>query len=112
MKLDAYTVVFLRRPSDAPQLSDEELEALQQEHIAFNGRMRDAGHALITGPVTGQPEESLRGINIFRTSVEETRSLMGQDPSVKAGRLAVDVFTWLLPVGMLGDRPASTIEDA
>ena len=73
--------------------------------------MREAGHVLITGPVSGQPDESLRGIAIYRTSVEETRRLAEQDPSVKAGRLALDVFTWLMPAGTLGDRPAKSIED-
>jgi uncharacterized protein len=111
VKLDAYTVVFLRRPARAPRLGEAELEALQEEHIAFNARMREAGHALITGPLSGQPDESLRGINLFRTSVEETRRLMEQDPSVKAGRLQVDVFTWYMPPGLLGDRPAATIDD-
>lgn len=111
MNLDAYTVVLLRRPAGAPQLSEGELGALQREHIAFNARMRAAGHALVTGPVSGQPDESLRGINVFRTSVDETRRLMEGDPSVRAGRLVVDVFTWLMPEGLLGDRPAGQISD-
>jgi|SRR5579864_9311029 len=110
MRLDAYTVVLLRRPIDAPRLSDEELDAIQHEHLAFNARMRELGHALITGPVRDQPDESLRGINVFRTSVEETRRLAEEDPSVKAGRLVVEVFTWLMQAGTLGDRPAASIE--
>lgn len=111
MKLDAYTVVFLRRPASPPRMSEEELDELQEEHVAFNTKMRDAGHAIITGPVSGQPDVSLRGINIFRTSVEETRELMEGDPSVRAGRLEVDVFTWLIPAGLLGDNPAAQIDD-
>jgi len=111
VKLDAYTVVFLRRPARAPSLGQEELDALQAEHVAFNARMREAGHAVITGPLGGQPDESLRGINVFRTPVEETRRLMDQDPSVRAGRLEVDVFTSFMPPGLLGDHPAATIED-
>jgi hypothetical protein len=111
MRLDAYSVVFLRRPAGAPRMSDSELAALQEEHLAFNARMRDAGHAVITGPVTGQPDESFRGISVFRTPVEETRKLMEGDPSVRAGRLVVDVFTWLMPEGSLGDRPAAQIDD-
>jgi len=110
MKLDAYTIVLLRRPADAPQFSEERLEELQREHVAFNAAMREAGHALITGPFDGQPDPALRGINIFRTSVEETRSLMESDASVRAGRLAVDVFTWYVPAGSLGDKPAAQIE--
>jgi hypothetical protein len=73
--------------------------------------MREAGHALVSGPFAGQPDESLRGLNIFRTSVDETRKLMESDASVRAGRLAFDVFTWYVPAGTLGDRPAAQIQD-
>jgi len=110
MKLDAYSVVFLRRPASPPRMTEEELDALQLEHVAFNSRMREAGHAVVTGPVSGQPDVSLRGINVFRTSVEETRRLMEDDPSVRAGRLEVDVFTWLMPEVLLGDSPAAQID--
>lgn len=110
MRLDVYTVVFVRRPPNAPEFSDEELDRLQREHIAFNNRMRDEGHSLVSGPLRGQPDDSLRGINVFRTSVEETRKLMEDDASVRAGRLSFEVFTWLVPAGTLGDRPAGTVE--
>src|SRR5256885_4028188 len=109
MRLDVYTVVLLRRPKNAPELSQDELALLQGEHVAFNARMREAGHALVSGPFAGQPDESWRGISIFRTSVEQTRELMTGDPSVRAGRLEVDVFTWMMPAGALGDRPAAAI---
>jgi uncharacterized protein len=112
VKLDAYTVVFLRRPSDAPQLSDQELDALQERHLAFLARMKQEGHAVASGPLTGQPDESLRGISVYRTSLEETLRLAGQDPSVQAGRLVLEVFTWLMPAGSLGDRPAATIDQS
>jgi hypothetical protein len=102
--LDAYAVVFLRRPPDAPAMSDDELDALQQRHVGFNARMREAGHAVITGPLIGQLDVSLRGISVYRTSVEETRRLAEQDPSVQAGRLAIEISTWLMPVGLLGVR--------
>jgi uncharacterized protein YciI len=111
MKLDAYTVVFLRRPAGAPQMPEAELDALQQRHLAFWGDLRQAGHVLVNGPFTGQPDESLRGISVFRTSREETRRLAEKDPSVLAGRLVLEVFTWLVPHGALGDRPAATIDD-
>jgi hypothetical protein len=110
MKLDAYTVVFLWRPADAPDLSQTELDRLQAEHVAFNARMRVEGHAMLNGPLSGQPDETLRGINVFRTSIEETRKLMESDASIRAGRLRFDVFTWYLPEGLLGDRPAAQIE--
>ena len=110
MKLDAYTVVFLRRPPDAPTLPENELEALQQDHLAFNAKMRAEGNVVFNGPVSDPPDQSLRGITIYRTSVEEARQLASQDPAVQAGRLAIDVFTWYVQPGVLGDRPASILE--
>jgi uncharacterized protein YciI len=112
MKLDAYTVVFLRRPPDAPVMSDEDLDALQQKHLAFNAGLRKSGQIVTNGPLIGQRDSALRGISIYRTSVEETRRLAQEDPSVRAGRLVIEVCTWLMPVGILGDRPASTIDES
>lgn len=110
MKLDAYTIVLLRRPPGAPRFTEQQLNELQAGHLAFNARMREAGHALANGPFQDQPDESWRGLTIFRTSIDETRKLMEGDPSVQAGRLTYDLFTWLMPVGALGDRPAAQID--
>ena len=110
MRLDAYTIVFLRRPPDSPQFTEEELDELQRGHLAFNDRMREAGHALITGPFDDQPDISWRGLSVFRTSIEETRELVADDPALQARRMSADIFTWLMPAGSLGDSPASTIE--
>lgn len=109
MRLDAYTIVLLRRPPDAPDLPRDELDRLQREHVAFNARMRAAGHALITGPFMDQPDKSWRGISVFRTSTDETKRLVADDPLGRAGRLTYEIFTWLMPEGSLGDRPAATI---
>jgi uncharacterized protein YciI len=110
MKLDAYTAVFLRRPPNAPEMGEEALGELQLKHLAFWARLRHEGHVLVNGPFTGQPDVSLRGLSVFRTSVEEATRLAQQDPSVQAGRLVLEIFTWLVPHGALGDRPAETIE--
>ena|SRR5215471_18087324 len=111
MRLDAYTIVFLRRPADSPDFTDEQLAEIQRGHVAFNARMREAGHAITTGPFVDQPDVSWRGIDVFRTSVEETRKLLVDDPAIKARRMQADVFTWLVPEGTLGDTPAATIDD-
>jgi uncharacterized protein YciI len=110
LKLDTYTLVFLRRPADAPNLPEEELDRLQAGHLAFHDRLRKEGKVVFNGPLSGQPDVSLRGISVYRTSVDEARQLALEDPSVQAGRLAVEVFTWLMQPGALGDRPASTVE--
>ena len=111
MRLDAYTIVFLRRPTDAPHFTEEQLDELQRGHLAFNARMKEEGHALITGPFLDQPDVAWRGIGVFRTSVEETRKLLAGDPALSARRMEADVFTWLMPAGTLGDHPAATIDE-
>jgi hypothetical protein len=40
MRSDAYTIVLLSRPANPPQMSPEELDTLQEKHLAFNARMR------------------------------------------------------------------------
>jgi uncharacterized protein YciI len=112
MKLDAYTVTILRRPPNAPSMSDDQLEALQERHLAYRAHLRELGHILVNGPIRNPLDESIRGMSIFRTSVDEARRLSEMDPSVIAGRLVVDVFTWLVPAGHLGDDPAARIEES
>src|SRR4029077_4663821 len=36
---DVYTLVLLRRPADAPVMSDEELDALQARHLAYRAEL-------------------------------------------------------------------------
>jgi hypothetical protein len=49
---------------------------------------------LLAGPFADQPDESLRGLCVFTTSIAETRALMSEDPAVVAGRLVADVMSW------------------
>jgi len=110
MRVDVYAVAFLRRPAEPADLPEAELNALQERHLAYLARLVEEGVVLVNGPFEGQPDQSLRGMSIYRTSVEEAGRLAAEDPSVKAGRLGVEVFTWLMPAGSLGDRPAKTID--
>ncbi len=40
-------------------------------------------------------------MGIMRSSVEETLAAVQADPAVIAGRMRAEVFTWLVPEGML-----------
>lgn len=101
MEMDAYSLVLLRRPPDAPALPGEELDELQERHLAHLAAMREAGKLLVSGPFSDQPDESWRGMCVYRVPLEEARRLAEQDPSVRAGRLAVDALTWWTRKGML-----------
>ncbi len=102
--MDSYTLVLLRRPPDSPSFSDEELSALQTQHLAHLDAMRARG-LLVSGPFENQPDESMRGLCLYRTGIEETRRLAEADPMVKARRMSVDVFTWWTKPGVLTFNP-------
>jgi hypothetical protein len=40
-------------------------------------------------------------VEFDRTGLEETRRLAEEDPSVQAGRMAIEAITWLTPKGEL-----------
>jgi uncharacterized protein len=102
MELERYTFVLLRRGPRAFDYSDEELEELQAGHLAFLDRMSQEGHRLLGGPFDGQDDETKRGFSLYRTGLEETRRLIAEgDPSVRAGRMSVEVMNWLTPKGAL-----------
>ena len=104
MELERYTFVLLRRPSDAPDYPEEQLDAIQEQHLAHLTQLRERGVLLLAGPFGDQPDEAWRGLCVLTTGVDETRELMADDPAVVAGRLVADVMSWWTPRGSL---PAS-----
>ena len=101
MEFDTYSLVLLRRGPRAHEFGEEELETLQAQHLAHLGAMGERGALLVAGPFRDQEDESFRGICIYRTGLAETRSLAEADPSVQAGRMRVEVMTWLTQRGAL-----------
>jgi len=94
MELESYSFVLLKRGPRASEFSDEELDRLQAQHLAHLAAMHEQGHMLLAGPFSDQADETLRGFCLYGTSVDETRRLAESDPSVQAGRMAVDVMGW------------------
>jgi uncharacterized protein YciI len=108
--LEAYELVLLRRPADAPDYDEETLDRIQAEHLAYLDSLRDAGHVVANGPVLEQPDPSLRGLVLFCVgSLDEARRLAEQDPAVRARRLGVEVMTWWCPAGDL-TRPGAPVD--
>jgi hypothetical protein len=98
---DVYTLVLLRRPPDAPDMSEEELDALQARHLAYRAGLKRDGILVANGPLGEQSDPSLRGLSIFACGLEEAARLSDGDPSVQAGRLAYEVFEWWVAAGTL-----------
>jgi uncharacterized protein len=109
MDLEAFELVLLRRPPDAPDYPDEELDRIQRAHVAFLADMRATDQMVTNGPLDGQPDPSLRGVAFYRTgSLERSRQLAENDPAVRAGRLTVEIMTWYAPPGTMS-RPGRLV---
>jgi len=101
-ELDRFELVLLKRPAELTAISDEEVDRLQDLHIAHLQAMAKAGAIRVAGPFDEQRDQSLRGMAIYQTgSIERTRELATADPAVLAGRLDVDVMYFYCPKGDL-----------
>jgi uncharacterized protein YciI len=102
MDLEAFELVLLRTPDNAPAYDDAELERIQKEHLAYYAALRAAGQVVTNGPVRDQPDQALRGLGFYRTgSLERSGELAEADPAVRAGRLAVEIMTWYCAPGTM-----------
>ena len=102
VNLEAFELVLLRTPENAPSYDDAELARIQAEHLAHHDRLRESGQVVTNGPVRDQADGSLRGLTFYRTgSLEQARQLAEADPAVQAGRLAVEIMTWYCPPGTM-----------
>jgi uncharacterized protein YciI len=98
--MERYSLVLLRRPANGgPKVAD--LEALQRQHIGHLQAMARAGKMVVAGPFDDQADPRMRGMCLYRVSLEEARRLAQEDPMVKAGRLEVEVLTWWVEKGAM-----------
>jgi uncharacterized protein len=100
-EFEVYTLVLLRRPANAPEISDAELDALQSQHLAYRAELRREGVIVANGPFGEQSDIAMRGLSIFACGLDEARRLSDGDPSVQAGRLTYDVMEWWVAAGTM-----------
>jgi uncharacterized protein YciI len=99
LDFDRFTIGLLIRRVDAPNIGDEEENALQDAHMAHLAKLHDAGVLLAAGPLLGSPDRDLRGLEIYRGSPDEVKALADQDPAVRAGRYTHQFLPWMVPGG-------------
>lgn len=81
-----------------------EIRALQEKHLANIARLAKEGKLVAAGPCG---DGDLRGVFVFATeSLDEARALADTDPAVQAGRLRVELHTFLGAPGIGRNAPA------
>ena len=98
---DVYTLVLLRRPVPAPNLSEDDIDDLQAQHLAYRAELKRQGKIVANGPFREQSDVGLRGLSIFTCGLAEAGRLNDGDPMVKAGWLGYDLFEWWIAAGTL-----------
>ncbi len=66
MDFDRFTIGLLILRTDAPKLSEEEENALQDAHMAHLAKLHDEGILLAAGPLLGSSDRDLRGLEIYK----------------------------------------------
>jgi len=90
--MQQYFIAFLKRGPERSQ-NKEETDNLQALHMAHLGRMYELGYADISGPFGDDGD--IRGLTIYNVpTLQMADSLANLDPSVKAGRLEIEVHPW------------------
>jgi uncharacterized protein YciI len=100
-EFDQYTLVLLMRGEHPPQLDEAESDRLQRQHLGHLLALQRRGLLIASGPFHDQPDDTWRGLCIYRVGLEEARVLAESDPAVRRGRLKVIAFTWFTRPGAL-----------
>ncbi len=103
-EMTTYYVAFLYRgPKWTPKVT-EEIERLQEAHMANIRKMAESGKLILAGPFSD--DGNLRGMFVFQVaSMEEAKALADHDPAVMAGRLAVELHPWFSAKGIRVNPP-------
>ncbi len=100
IKMTPAYIGFLSRGEKWTPEKTPETEQLQKAHMANINRLAETKKLVVAGPFGDNGQ--LRGIFVFKVaSLEEAKELAATDPSVQAGRLAIEVHPWLVPEGIL-----------
>jgi len=89
-------IAMLYRGPAATKESTPETQKLQEARLAHITKLAKEGHALIAGPFGGDGD--LRGVIFLKAATADAaRALEADDPAVKAGRLRIEIVSFMTP---------------
>ena len=101
-----YVVGFFHKGPNWTAEQTDETRRMQEAHLANFRKLAEAGKLIVAGPFGDNGD--LRGMLIFKLeSVDEARKLMAADPTLKAGRLTLDLHPWFAAAGLRVNAPKS-----
>ena len=100
MKMTTYYFAFLRHGPKWTATRTPETDKLQADHMAHINSMARSGKLVIAGPFENGGDYA--GVFVFKgNSIDEAKALAEADPTVKAGRLVIEIHPWMVPDGSL-----------
>jgi uncharacterized protein YciI len=73
-------------------------QRLVSEHLAYLGRLMEAGEVTQAGPVIGldqgPAEDGLIALIVYAVDAERASELARSDPAVRGGLIALDIRPW------------------
>lgn len=100
LKMTTYYFAFLRHGPEWSATRTPETEKLQADHMAHINDMARSGKLVIAGPFENGGDYA--GVFVFKgSSIDEAKALAEADPTVKTGRLVIEIHPWLVGEGSL-----------
>ena len=100
MKMTTYYFAFLRRGPKWTATRSPDADKLQADHMAHINAMAKTGKLVIAGPFENAGDYA--GVFVFKvSSIDEARAMAEADPTVKAGRLVIELHPWMVAQGSL-----------
>ncbi|MGD1005960.1 MAG: YciI family protein [Ignavibacteriaceae bacterium] len=89
-----YALILIKGPAWTSEETPESAK-LQVDHVEYQISLRKSGKTLLVGPFIDDGE--VRGMTIFKVNSEkEVKSLIDEDPAVKAGVLLYHLHPWMI----------------